>query len=214
MLRRCLPFAMLTFLSLILIPSVVQAATITSCTFDKEIYHQGETGNISVTIYNDHEERIRITELTGTINYYYVDETVYIQKFYSDTTLPVEILSGDSDTLNIPFSLPTNIAAGYTKIDVKAKSEVWNPQAERWYEWEHSSYQPLLNIESPYVQRYEDKLAQNEGLMSQIDELEKTNANTTSMMYMFGGTTAVFAAVAAFMWMLWRKARFFKKPIA
>ena len=73
------------------IPFVVQAATITSCTFDKDAYNQGETGYITVTIYNDKDNKIRVTELTATINYYYADGNVYVQKFYTNATLPAEI---------------------------------------------------------------------------------------------------------------------------
>ena len=73
------------------IPFVVQATTITSCTFDKDAYNQGETGYITVTIYNDKDNKIRVTELTATINYYYADGNVYVQKFYTNATLPAEI---------------------------------------------------------------------------------------------------------------------------
>ena len=56
--------ALLPFISLMIIPSVVQAATITLCALDKDTYHQGQTGYIKVTIYNDNDDKIRVTELT------------------------------------------------------------------------------------------------------------------------------------------------------
>ena len=108
------------------IPFAVQAATITSCTFDKDAYNQGETGYITVTIYNDKDNKIRVTELTATINYYYADGNVYVQKFFTNATLPAEIQQGNSSTFYIPVSLPTNIAPGYTDIDVKAEAQLWN----------------------------------------------------------------------------------------
>jgi hypothetical protein len=185
---------LLPFLSLMIIP-FVQAATITVCTFDKDKYNQGETGYITVTIYNDEETKIRVTELTATINYYYTDGNVYTQKFYTNATLPEEIHQGEGNSGNfyIPFSLPTNIASGYTDIHVKAITELWNEQAERWFGSEHPTYEPTLYIESPYKQ-------QSEG--QQV------------MIYLLGAASMVFAAVTVFLFILSRRARFIKQPIA
>jgi len=171
----------------------VQAATITACTFDKDTYNQGETGYITVTIYNDKDKEIRVTELTATIDYYYSEGNVYMQKFFTDTTLPVEILQGQSSTFNIPFSLPTNIAPGYTNLDVKAKTQLWNSQLERWLESDHPTYQPTLYIESPYKQQSQQQLI---------------------MTYLLGATTIAFVAVTVFLYILNRRARFIKQPIA
>ncbi|NIU59114.1 MAG: hypothetical protein GWN67_22850, partial [Phycisphaerae bacterium] len=113
----------LQLLSLLIIPFVVQGATITTCTFDKDTYQQGEIGYITISIYNDKNTEIRITELTATINYYYTDGAVYLQSFSTNATLPAEIQQGYSSTLYIRFSLPTNIASGYTDVHVKAKTE-------------------------------------------------------------------------------------------
>jgi len=172
--RKKLLVVLLSFFSLIIIPFVVQAATITSCTLDRETYRQGETGYISVTIYNDKSDVIRVTELTATIDYHYVDEGIYVQTFFTDATLPAEIQRGESGTFHIPFSLPTNIASGYTKFDVKAKTELWGVQGERWYLSEHPTYKQLLYIESPYKEQSEGRL---------------------SMMYLLGVASTVLAVV-------------------
>ncbi len=187
------------------IPFVVQAATITSCTFDKDAYNQGETGYITVTIYNDKDNKIRVTELTATINYYYADGNVYVQKFYTNATLPAEIQQGNSSTFYIPVSLPTNIAPGYTDIDVKAETQLWNIQMERWFGSDHPTYQPTLYIESPYKQ-------QSEEYEQQLEEQLKINKNTTTMMYLLGSTTIVFAVVTIFLFILNRRARFITQP--
>jgi len=171
----------------------VQAATITVCTFDKDTYNQGETGSIIITIYNNEETKIRVTELTATINYYYDDENIYIQKFYTDATLPTEIQQGNSGNLYIPFSLPTNIASGYTDVHVKATTELWNEEAERWFGSDHPTYEPTLYIESPYKQ-------QSEGQQM--------------MIYLLGAASIAFAAVTASLFILNRRARFIKQPIA
>jgi hypothetical protein len=239
--RKQLLIILLPLLAIMTIP-FAQAATITACTFDKDTYNQGEPGYITATIYNDEDAKIRVTELTATINYYYSDGNVYIQKFYTNTTLPTEIQQGDSSTFHIKFDLPINIASGYTNVNVKAVTEIWNPQSEIWFGSEHPTYQPLLYIESPYKEQLEeqqtineqldeqleeqvtvneqleDQLDQqqtaNEQLEGQLEEQQTINKNTTNMMYLFGVTTVVFAAVTVFLFILNRRARVFTQPIA
>jgi len=198
--KKHLLIVLLPFLSLMVIPFVAQAATITVCTFDKDTYHQGQTGYITVMIYNDKGDKIKITELTATIDYYYTDENVYLQKFFTNATLPVEIQQGQSSTFYIPFSLPTNIASGYTNIDVKAETELWITHLEKWLTSDYPTYQPRLYIESPYKQ--------------QLDEQLIINKNTTTMMYLFGVTTIILAAVLGFLFILNKRARVTTQPIA
>jgi hypothetical protein len=190
----------LPILFFLIIPFVVQSATITTCAFDKDNYLQGEIGWITVSIYNDEDTKIRITELTATINYYYTDGNVYLQSFSTNATLPAEIQQGDSSTLYIRFSLPTNIASGYTDVHVKAKTEQWNSQGETWFGSDHPTYQPTLYIESPYKQ-------QSEEYEQQLEQQLTINMNTTNMMYLFVTTTLVFATVTAILFVLNRKTR-------
>jgi len=212
--KKRLLIALLTFLSLMTVPFAAQAATITACTFDKETYHQGETGYITVTIYNDEDSKIRVTELTARINYYYADENFYEQTFYTDATLPAEIQPGNSSSFTIPFKLPTNIASGYTSVYVKAITEKWNLQSEMWFAAEHPTYQPLLYIESPYKEQLEEQVTINEQLDGQLEEQLATNKNVTNMMYLFGATTLVFAAVTVFLFIVNRRVRVLGQPIA
>lgn len=175
------------------VPSIVQAATITVCTFDKDVYLQGQTGYLAVTLYNDKNEKIQVTELTATIEYYYTDGNVYLQSFFTNATLPAEIQRGDSTTFYVPFSLPTNIAPGYTDVYVKAKTELWRGEGEFWAWSDHPTYRPTISIETPYKE--------------QLEEQEATNRNTTTMMYLFGATTIVFVAVTVILFLLNRSAR-------
>jgi len=232
---------LLLFLSSMIIP-FGQATTITACTFDKDTYNQGETGHITVTIYNDEDSKIRVTGLTAAINYYYDDGNVYVQTFYTDATLPAEIQPGNSSSFSIPFSLPTNIASGYTSVYVKAITEEWNLQSEMWFAAEHPTYQPLLYIESPYKEQLEEQVTINEQLEEQLedqqtineqleDQLDQqqtaneqldgqleeqlaTNKNVTNMMYLFGVTTIVFAAVTVLLFIVNRRMRVLTQPIA
>jgi len=203
-----------TLLFLMVAPIVVHAATITICTFDKDTYKQGQTGYITATIYNDEDDKIRVTELTAAIEYYYTDENVYLQSFFTNATLPIEIQRGNSSTFYIPFSLPTNIASGYTDIYVKAKTELWSTEADRWFESDHPTYQPTLYIESPYKQQLEEQATINEQLEEQLEEQQTINRNTTNIMYLLAVTTMVFVAVTVLLFIINRRARILTQPIA
>jgi len=187
-------------LSLITIP-FVHASAITSCTLDSDTYDQGEAGYIEVTIYNDENEKIRITELTATINHYYIDGNEYYQKFFTDAVLPIEIPPGESETFTIPFSLPTIIASGYVNVQVRATTEEWRPLLEIWFGSEHPTYQPLLYIESPYKEQLAEQTAINDQLERELDEQTSINQSTTNIMYMLGATTAVFAAMTVLLFL-------------
>lgn len=198
---------LLPFLCLTIMPFIAQAATITICTFDRNVYNQGETGYITISLYNDEDDKIRVTELTATIDYYYTDENVYLQTFYTDETLPIEIQQGQTGSFNIPFSLPTNIAPGYTDVLVKAKTELWNNHSGTWFGSEHPTSRPPLYIESPYKELFESEQEANEELQREFQELETLNATTTSIMYVLGSMTAILALVTVSLIMLNRKSR-------
>lgn len=179
----------LILLSVLAFMGMVQAAmstSITMATLDKTAYLAGQTGYISLMIYNDKSEKIRVTELSATVNYYYVDGTVYVQKFFTSVSLPSEIPAGESGTFQIPISLPTNIAHGYTNPRIEAFTEVWRPQDERWTTSDHPTYSNLkLYIETPYKQAFEEEQATNNNLT--------TTANLLSI------TTLIFAAASGFL---------------
>ena len=161
----------------------VTATLITTASLDKTAYLAGQTGYISATIYNDKSEKIRVTDLSAAVNYYYVDGTVYIQKFFTSVSLPREISAGESETFQIPISLPTNIAHGYTNPKVEAYTDVWHPQDDRWMTSDHPTYSNLkLYIETPYKQAFEEEQA--------------TNNNLTTTTNLLSITTLIFAAVS------------------
>jgi len=184
--------SLLTFLVLMGVLQTVKAATITSATLDKDTYLAGQTGYVSVTIYNDKSEKIRVTELTATINYYYTDGTVYVQKFFTSATLPDEIQEGQTETYQIPISLPTNLASGYTNPLVEARTEIWQPQTEHWISSDRASSQLKLNIESPYKQSHETS-------QLELEEQMAANKNLSNTVTILAMTTLVFAAATAFL---------------
>jgi hypothetical protein len=169
-----------------------KATSITTATLDKTTYLAGETGYISVSIYNDKNDKIRVTELTATISYYYSDNTIYQQKFFTSATLPDEIAAGQTETYQIPISLPTNIAHGYTNPLVDARTELWNQQASEWRYSDHPTYTMKLYIESPYKEQYETS-------QQQLEEQQATSAGLSNNVNMLAVTTIAFAGAAAFL---------------
>lgn len=198
MVRKRFLVVLLLSLCIIAIP-FVQATTITSSTFDKDIYYQGETGYIEVTIYNDKNDKIRITELTATIDHYYVDGNDYYQRFFTEEILPSEIPQGESRTFTVPFSLPTIIASGYVNVYVKAVTQIWNAELQNWSGSEQPTDHPLLYVESPYKEQLDEQTTISNQLEDQLDKQTTINQSTTTMMYMLGATTIVFAAVTVFL---------------
>jgi len=200
--KKLILISSLSFLALMSVLRIVNAATIPTATLDKETYLAGQTGSISVSVYNDKSEKIRVTELSATINYYYADRTIYVQKFFTGTTLPDEIPAGQTKTYQISLSLPTNIASGFTNLAIETKTDIWHTPDERWTTSDRPTYQLKLYIESPYKQLYESS-------QGELNEQEATNQSLSSMMSVFAATTLVFASAAAFLgfFVFARKAR-------
>lgn len=175
-----------------------KAASITTASPDKTSYLAGQTGYILVTVYNDENEKIRVTELSATINYYYSDGNLYIQKFFTSDTLPNEILEGESETYQIPISLPTNLAHGYTNPRIEASTDIWRPQDGTWHASDRPTYNNLkLYIETPYKQMYETS--------------QQTLTEQTDTMNLLSITTVIFATAAGcLLFLVFRK----PKPIA
>lgn len=180
--KKLVLIPLLSFLVLMSALQTAKAATITNAALNKTTYLTGQTGTISVTIYNDKGDTIRVTELTATINYYYTDGTVYLQKFYYPTELlPDQIAAGQSKTYQLSISLPTNIASGYTNPAVEARTDLWRPQDDHWATSDRPSTQVKLYIESPYKQQTQD---------------------LTTNMNILAATTVIFAGTAAFLMFL------------
>ena len=213
MIRRRTLTVLLSLLCLTLLPLVVRAATIPSCSLNRDNYSQGETGYITVTVVNDEESTIRITDGYATIDYYYVDGDTYLQTFYTDTTLPIEIEPGQNSSFYISFSLPNNIAPGYTSFYVKAITQIWNYQSEVWFPSDHPHYELRIYIESSYKQQYEDQQVANELLQHQMQELQAVTDINTNIMYILGLTTVIFLVAAIFLVLLNRKPRAIPKAV-
>lgn len=207
--RKLVFISLLSFLVLMSGSQIVKAATITNAVSDKTTYTAGQTGFILVTIYNDKNSKIRVTELSATINYYYNDGTPYVQKFFTSDTLPDEIQPGDSSVYQVPISLPTNIANGYTNPLIQASTEIWDPQGTHWSYSDHPTYTIKLYIESAYRGLYDDS-------QTQLDQQKAANAslnNTTNMLALATVSMAAAAGILMFL-MFARRARTIPSPQA
>jgi hypothetical protein len=205
--------SLLSFLALMSVLQSAKAATIPSAALDREVYLAGETGYITVSVYNDETDKIRVTEVSATVNYYYEDGTIYVQKFFSNEVFPVEIEVGETESFSVPLSLPTNIAHGYLDPVVEARTDLWYAPGERWSSSDRPTYSLKLYVESPYQQLYEDsqdELANTEAQLGdtqqeledtqgQLEEQQLLTSNLNSMVIMFAATTLVFVTVAAFL---------------
>jgi hypothetical protein len=217
--RKLLLILLLSFVALIGVFQIARAAEITSATLDKETYLAGQTGYISFAIYNDKSENISITELSATIDYYYTDGTVYVQRFFTSADLPEEIEPGQTETYQVPISLPTNIAPGYINLIVRASSNLWVNATGRWISSDSPSYQVKLYVESPYKQSYEDSQKQlhdsEEELQSsqeQLAEQESANRSLSVTAIVLGVATLAFGAIVVLLMFMFRKARPIAQP--
>jgi hypothetical protein len=217
--RKLLLILLLSFVSLIDVFQTANAAEITSATLDKETYIAGQTGYISVAIYNDKNENISVTELSATIDYYYSDDQVYVQKFFTSAELPDEIEPGQTETYEIPISLPTNIAPGYINLIVGARTELWVNATGRWISSDSPNELVKLYVESPYKQSYENSQEQLQDSQNQLqstqDQLEaqkSANQNLSVTATVLGVMTLVFVAIAVFLMVMLRRARPLAQP--
>lgn len=217
--RKLLVVLLLSTVVLMSIFQIARAAEITSATLNKETYLAGQTGYISVDIYNDKNANISVTEMSATIDYYYSDGTVYVQKFFTSIELPDEIELGQTETYQIPISLPTNIAPGYVNLIVSARTNIWLNEIERWISSDSTSYQLKLYVESPYKQSYEDSQEQlkdsEEQLQSSLDQVkgqESTNRSLSVTVAVLGVITIAFGAIAVLFMFMLKKSRPITQP--
>jgi hypothetical protein len=203
---RLVPILLLSVVALLGALQTAKAATITSATSNKETYLAGQTGYISATIYNEETQKIRVTELSGIVDYFYTDGTAYVQRFFTNAELPIEIQPGQSEIIQIPISLPTNIASGYFNLRVEAKTDLWVNQTQRWFSSDQPAQEVKLFIETPYKQSYEDSQDKLQDAQSdlqasnaQLQEQKSVSQNLSNTALALGVATFAFVGIAAFL---------------
>ena len=210
---------LLSFIAVAIVFPTVKGAEITSATPNEETYLGGQTGYISVSIYNDKNTNISVTELSATLDYYYTDGTVYVQKFFTSDDLEGEIEPGQTGTYDVPISLPTNVAPGYVDLMVLARTQLWIEEAEVWVSSDSPSEHVKLFVESPYKQSYEE--AQEELQESQeelensqalLGEQEIANRNLGVTAIGLGVIMAILGAIVAVLMIILRRPRPIAEP--
>jgi hypothetical protein len=200
--------ALVLLISIAILAGTIQiavASEITAAILDREVYLAGQTGYISTSVYNDKNENISVIELGATVEYYYADGTVYMQKFFTNSELPVEIQPGQSETFRIPISLPTNIAPGFIDLNIEARTDIYVPILDRWTYSDRATYQTAFYVESPYKQSYEDSQTQLHDT-EQMLSIEETNSqNLQNVTTILTVLTLAFAGIVAVLLFMMKK---------
>lgn len=217
--RKLSLILLLSFVASVGVFQNARAAEITSATLDNETYLAGQTGYVSVAVYNDKSANISVTEVSATIDYYYSDGTIYVQKFFTSADLPKEIEPGKTETFQVPISLPTNIAPGYVNLMVRGSTSLWIDETERWIHSDSPSYQVKLYVESPYKQSYEDSQQalqdseeQLQSSQGQLEEQESANRSLSVTATVLGVTTATFGAIVIILMFMLKRPRPIAQP--
>lgn len=197
--KKPISILLLSFLALVCYVQTANAATINSATLDKTSYLAGQLGEIFVTVYNDESSKIRVTELSATLDYYFTDGTVYVQKFFTSDTLPSEIEVGQSETYPIPISLPTNIAPGYSNPRVEARTDFWVSQTEHWISSDRPTYELKLYVESLYRQLYDSSQGELQSTQQLLQDQKTVNENLNNNVNMLAVLAVVFAVATGTM---------------
>ncbi len=218
--KRAMLVVLIPLLCLLMSQSLANAAEISSCGLDSEVYLQGQSGYVKVDVYNNLGDKIRISNVTVQIDYYYLDGISYSQTFYTNSTLPIEILQAQSNTSYVPFTLPSNISPGYTRLLVTVSTDYWNAGPQRWVVSDSPTAELMLYVESPYKQQFEQEQSKTAQLQESVDELEAgnqqlqgqiseltrqledlqtANSTTTTLMYVFVAVTVVLVIITVFL---------------
>lgn len=156
----------------VLLPSA-SAVTLNSFSLDKSSYNAGDQGTATLVFFNDEGALIRITSVDLSFNYFYQDGRVYVQDFIvsglsmnvTDSTL--------SQSINVKFSLPSDIASGYFVPSIRVTfNELVNPGS-----WSGSRQDNMAATRPLYVQSLQYQSA-------------------VTLQYLFIVTTVLFAGVA------------------
>ncbi len=173
MLKRyfAVPVALVMVL-VVLLPSA-SAVTLNTFSLDKSSYSAGDQGTATLVFFNDEGALIRITSVDLSFNYFYQDGRVYVQDFIASGLSMNVTDSTLSQSINVKFSLPSDIASGYFVPSIRVTfNELVNPGS-----WSGSRQDNMAATRPIYVQ-----------------SLQYQSAMT--LQYLFIATTVLFAGVA------------------
>lgn len=173
MLKRYFAVPVALVMALVVLLPSASAVTLNSFSLDKSSYNAGDQGTATLVFFNDEGALIRITSVDLSFNYFYQDGRVYVQDFIvsglsmnvTDSTL--------SQSINVKFSLPSDIASGYFVPSIRVTfNELVNPGS-----WSGSRQDNMAATRPLYVQSLQYQSA-------------------VTLQYLFIVTTVLFAGVA------------------
>ncbi len=173
MLKRyfAVPVALVMVL-VVLLPSA-SAVTLNTFSLDKSSYNTGDQGTATLVFFNDEGALIRITSVDLSFNYFYQDGRVYVQDFIASGLSMNVTDSTLSQSINVKFSLPSDIASGYFVPSIRVTfNELVNPGS-----WSGSRQDNMAATKPLYVQSLQYQSA-------------------VTLQYLFIVTTLLFAGVA------------------
>lgn len=173
MLKRYFAVPVALVMALVVLLPSASAVTLNSFSLDKSSYNAGDQGTVTLVFFNDEGALIRITSVDLSFNYFYQDGRVYVQNFIvsglsmnvTDSTL--------SQSINVKFSLPSDIASGYFVPSIRVTfNELVNPGS-----WSGSRQDNMAATRPLYIQSLQYQSA-------------------VTLQYLFIVTTVLFAGVA------------------
>jgi hypothetical protein len=152
--------------------SSAHAVSASNFTLDKSSYNPGDSGQATITVYNDQPSLIRITSIDLNLNYYYTDGRVYTQDFVTPA-LSMNVSSAtNSQPITIQFNLPSGIAVGY--------------------------FVPHMTVSYNVLNGGTFSQTRASGSDAGTPLLVSTSTSTQTMTYLFVATTILFAVVASY----------------
>ncbi len=156
----------------VLLPSA-SAVTLNTFSLDKSSYNTGDQGTATLVFFNDEGALIRITSVDLSFNYFYQDGRVYVQDFIASGLSMNVTDSTLSQSINVKFSLPSDIASGYFVPSIRVTfNELVNPGS-----WSGSRQDNMAATKPLYVHSLQYQSA-------------------VTLQYLFIVTTLLFAGVA------------------
>ncbi len=89
------------------------AVSVNTFSLDKSTYNPGDSGKATLIVYNDQGALIRITSVDMSFNYFFQDGLAYSQSFVVNSLSMNVSSSTASQSISVPFSLPSDVAGGY-----------------------------------------------------------------------------------------------------
>ena len=141
-------YTIIALVLLVFCSSIVQAQTATAVNWNTNTYYQGDSGSVSVTVYNNHTYQICTKQFYGQFDWQ-SPGTAYVA---SGTPC---IATGNSYTFTVYFSIPSNVSVGdhhYNLSWVDSGYLLGTVVVSSGYLYVHSAYEKVYLSTQPTVE--------------------------------------------------------------